>query len=230
LSRRTMIVLAVLALLGLAHAPILRLLARPLLAQGTTQQADYYCLRGDELGVDGFEPFEHAAAWHEEAPGRKILLLLPPDSRVVELGAAPSFEQMCRRELDKLRIPSNDLETIRAAAHDVWGEAHAMQAWLQEHPGAGVILACSPPSSGRLRYVLDKVIAPADAARVRLAWLPEPGKGLDNWWRSREGVKAFMYGWLELIYAWAEGDDARPAPAGAAAFQAEVRAKIGEAP
>ncbi len=39
-----------------------------------------------------------------------------------------------------------------------------------------------------------------------------------------------MYGWLGLIYAWAEGDEARPASAGAAAFREEIRARIGEAP
>lgn len=228
-SRRTAIVLAVLAVLVLAHGPILRVLAWPLLSEGPTEQAGFYCLHGDELGADGFEAFDHAAAWHAEAPGGKILLLLPADSRIVEIGAVPSFERMCRKELGKRRIPPSDVETIRAATGKVWGEAHAMHDWLTEHPGATVALACNPLGSGRLRYVFDKSIGRADAARVRLTWLPDPGIDPNAWWRSRNGVKDFMFSWLKLIYAWAGGNDAHPRPAGAAAFQEQIRAKIGEA-
>ena len=96
--------------------------------------------------------------------GRKILLLLPHDSRIVEIGAVRSFEQMCRSELDKRGIPPADVWSIRAEARDVWDEAHAMADWLKEHPGATVVLACSPFGSGRLRYVFNKVLGPADAA------------------------------------------------------------------
>jgi len=63
-----------------------------------------------------------------------------------------------------------------------------------------------------------------------LAMLPDPECRVGSWWRSREGVKDFMYAWLDLFYAWAEGENAGPLPAGAAAFQEEIRAKIGEAP
>jgi hypothetical protein len=230
LTRRTTFLLAVLLILALLHAAILRMLAWPLEAAPSSTSAAYYCLRGDELDVDGFEPFDHAAAWHAEAPGRKILLLPPPDSRIVEIGAVRSFEQTCRNELDKRRIPPSDVVSTRTETRDVWGEARAVADWSKKHPGATVVLACSPLSSGRLRYVLNKVLGPADAARVRLAWLPEPGTSIDSWWRSRRGVKTFMYAWLEMIYAWAEGDDSRPVPAGAAAFQQAIRARIGEAP
>ncbi len=198
-SRRTVIVLAVLVVLGLAHAPILRLLAWPLMARESSLQADFYCLHGAEFSAEGFQPFDHAAAWHAEAPGRKILLLLPPDTRVVEIDAVRSFEAMCRSELDKQRIPPSDVLSIRAASRDAWGEARAMAEWLGEHPGATVVLACNPLKSGRLRYVFDKVIGPADAARVRLVLLAKPRAAAAAWWRSRSGVKDFMYAWLELI-------------------------------
>ncbi len=228
--RRTLIVLAVVVLLGLGHALILQLLAWPLLARESPLSANVYCLHGEELGVDGFEPFEHAAAWHAEAPGRKILLLLPPDTRVVEIGAVRSFERACRSELDKQRIPPSDVVAIRAEARGAWSEAHALAEWLKEHPGSTVRIACSPFTSGRLRYVFDKVLGPVDAERVGLAILPDPKCRIESWWRSQAGVKAFMFGWLDLIYARAKGAAPRPLPARAAAFQDELRKKIGEAP
>ena len=76
-----------------------------------------------------------------EARGRKILLLLPPDSRIVEIGAVRSFERACRSELDKRGIPPADVLSLCAATHDVWGEARAMADWLPSHPGATAVLA-----------------------------------------------------------------------------------------
>ena len=83
--------------------------------------------------------------------------------------------------------------------------------------------------SGRLRYVLNTTLAPAEAKRVRLTRLSQPSTRPNDWWRSRTGVKDFMYAWLELIYARTVGDDHRPRPEGAAAFQRAIRVQIGEA-
>jgi hypothetical protein len=224
-----MIALTVL-ILCLGHAFILRMLAWPLIAADSPPQADFYCLHGGEGGADGYAPFDHAAAWYAEAPGRKILLLLPPDSRIVEIGALRSFEQMCRSELEKRHVPPSDVSCSRGAVYGAWGEAHAMADWLKGHPGASVVLACNPLISGRQKYVFDKVLGPADAARVRLTLLADSEGTVKSWWRSRSGVKDFMFSWLELVYAWAEGDDAREVPLTAAAFQSEIRAQIGEAP
>ncbi len=93
--RRTMIGLAVLLVLALWHTVILRMLAWPLAAGDSSAACDYYCLHGGELGVDGFEPFDAAVGWHGKSAGRKILLLLPQTSRIVEIGAVRSFKEMC---------------------------------------------------------------------------------------------------------------------------------------
>ena len=121
--------------------------------------------------------------------------------------------------------------SIRAEARDVWGEAHAMADWLQEHPGATVVLACSPFGSGRLRYVFDKVLGPADAARVRLTLLPDPGCRIGKLVaqpQRREGVHVCLAG-IDLCLG---GRGRRPPAArwGLPRFKQEIRAQIGEAP
>jgi hypothetical protein len=229
LGRRTLIGLAVLLILALLHGVILRMLAWPLQAGDSSAGCDCFCIHGGELGADGFEPFDLAAEWQAEAAGRKILLLLPQTSRIVEVGAVPSFEQMCRRQLTKRGVPAADVWSIRAEARDAWEEAHALGGWLKAHPASTVRITCSPFGSGLLRYVFNKVLDPAEAARVRLAVLADPNCRIESWWRSREGVKGFMYSWLELIYTWAKGEEACPATEGAAAFQQELRGRIGEA-
>jgi hypothetical protein len=229
-SRRAVILLVVLVLLGLAHPLILRLLARPLLAGGSPAECDYFCIHGSEVGADGFQPYDAAGVWYGARAGRTVLLLLPRATRIVEIGALRSFEQASLSELDKRGVPPADVCSIHADARNFWDEAHALDEWLQAHPRARVWLACSPSNSGRLRYVLDKVLRPVESARVGLKLLPNPESRLDVWWRSRSGVKDFMYGWLALIYAWAGEPHTRPLPAGAAAFQEEIRSQIGEAP
>ncbi len=229
--RRTVVLLAILVFLALGHSLILELLAWPLVVRVSPEsQAEYYCLQGGELGADGFKPFHNAATWYAEGPDRKILLLMPPDSRLVEIGAVRSFEWLCRSEMDLRQIPASDVLTIHAESNGVWGGTHALAGWLTAHPGAKVLVACNPLGSSRQRYVLDKVLGPATAKRVKMAILSDSKYSMENWWRTRIGVKGFMYAWLGLFYAWAEGDDARPLPAGAADFQREIRAKIGEAP
>jgi hypothetical protein len=228
--RRWMVLLALVILLGLGHPLILRILTWPLTEDDSSTDCDYYCVRGGELGADGFEPFDSAARWYHEQGGRKILLLLPHQSRIVEIGAVPSFEQSCRSELGKRGVPPADLVPILADALNVWDEAHALSAWLKEHPAANVRFACNSLGGGRLRYVFNKVLDPADAHRVHMATLEDPSLYTRSWWRTRTGVKDFMYAWLELAYAWVYPDNSRPRPARAGRFQEEVRASIGEAP
>ncbi len=229
LSRRTLVVLLALIVIALLHPLILRMLAWPLQSFDPPAIAGFYCLHGGELGIDGFEALDRAAAWQRETGGT-ILLILPRASRIVEVGAAPSFEEMCRRELAKRSVPEDKAEAIRAGARNTWDEAHALDDWLKQHPQATVSLACSPFAGGRLRYVFNRVLGHQSSSRMRLAVLPDPTSDATAWWRSRSGVKDFMYAWLDLAYTWCAGDGERDAPPSAAAFRESVAAEIGEAP
>ncbi len=95
--RRTVIALLVVLALVLLHSLILRTLAWPLQSADPAAPAECFCLHGDESGIDGFDALDRAA--ERGRAGGLILLILPRTSRVVEIGAAPSFEQTCRREL-----------------------------------------------------------------------------------------------------------------------------------
>ncbi len=191
--------------------------------------SDYFCLHGGELGLDGFEALDRAAAWYRETGGT-VLLIVPRASRLVEIGAVPTFEQTCRRELAKRGVPDNKADPIRADARNTWDEARALGDWLNRHPQATVSLACSPFAGGRLRYVFNRVLGRHNGSRVRLAVLSDPTSDATAWWRSRSGVKDFMYAWLDLAYTWCAGDDEPAVQPSAAAFRAIVAAEIGEAP
>jgi uncharacterized SAM-binding protein YcdF (DUF218 family) len=210
---RTAVVLAVVAAVGLGHAPLLRLLARPLLDRQSQDEAAWLCLQGSEYGVEGDATFEEPALWYHAAAGRRILLLQPWPHRVVELGVVPSFEQMARRELTRRGVPDVAIVTVEGAARDDWENARRLRAWLEQNAAAQVALVCSQFHSGQVRYVLDSVLDRQSAARVRIRAIADPDYDETNWWRSRRGVKGFMFAWLGLLYARGEGEE-RIAPCG----------------
>lgn len=226
---RTTFVLLALTVVVLLHSPILRMLAWPVQSFDSPATSGFFCLHGGELGIDGFEALDRAADWHRETAGT-VLLILPRASRIVEIDAAPSFEQTCRRKLAKRGVSEDKVEAIRANARNTWDEARALGDWLNQHPQATVSLACSPFAGGRLRYVFNRVLGRQNSSRVRLAVLPDPTSDATAWWRSRSGVKDFMYAWLDLAYTWCAGDDEPVVQPSAAAFRMTVAAEIGEAP
>ena len=230
-SRRVWVALAI-VLIGLGlHAPVLRALAWPLIANEPAQDASYLCLHGTEHCVDGDDAFDRAADWYHEDSAREILVLDSPPSRLVEIGALPSLEQRCRRELVGRRVPDEAIQRLAGRAIDDWDGAHVLADWLRDHPAARIALVCSRFNGGRLRYVVGRVMEQGIAARIRIVAPPTPHGVERNWWRSRDGVKDFMFAWLGLVYAWSEGEN-RLAPQSwtIAEYQAMLRETFGEAP
>ena len=229
-----MLALLAVAFVWLLHPLVLRLLARPLQSADPDAPSEYFCLRGGEQGIDGFDAFDRAAQWHRTMAGQgraggTILLVLPRTSRIVEIGAVPSFEQTCRRELLNAGLLRLTLSRFPAIPTTPGTRLRALADWLARHPRATVSLACGPYTAGEQRYVFDKVLGPRDSRRVRLMCLPDPACPPDSWWKTRTGVKEFMFAWLELLYAWCHGDDAPAPQPSAAVFESEVRTTIGEA-
>ncbi len=204
------VLLAIVLALGLAHAPLLRLAARPLVDEQPAGDAAFLCIEGSELGVAGDPTLEAVAAWFRADPARRILLLEPWPQRTVELRLVPSFEQMARRGLARQGVPGKSVVTLRGSPRDDWQHAEVLGKWLARQPDVEVVWVADRFQSNRMRYVLRRMLDPAAAARVRILALAAPEYDETNWWRSRCGLKGFLYGWLWLAYAWGEGD--APAP------------------
>ena len=87
--------------------------------------------------------------------------------------------------------------------------ARTLDAWLRAHPGATVLWACPQFRSARVRQILDAVLGPADARRVRVRGLADHRFDETNWWSSRQGLWYFAVGWLLRLDGWL-GDNAPP--------------------
>jgi hypothetical protein len=228
---RLAILLGVISLVWLVHGPLLRGLARPLVADRPQGECDGICLRGTDFGADGDRCYEEAAARWQQLPSRAILLIEPWPYRVSEMGAAPSFEALSRRQLDVRGVEAGAVRLIPGKARDVWDQARSLGAWLEDHPSCRVEFLCDRFYSRQVRYALDHVLAAEDADRVDVVPLSDRLVDEDNWWRSRKGVKDFMFAWLALAYTVRQGEHrAPPTRWSVAEYEEMLQAKLGEAP
>jgi hypothetical protein len=230
---RCALALVILGLVVFGCRPMLRWSARPLIADESAPDAQFVWLGGSDSGVDGEDSCRQAAAWYHESAGRRILLTQPRSGRIVRVGILPSLETAARRELGQGEnaVPAEDIVLLPGDARDAWDHARLIQAWLQDHEQAKVVLYCNRFHGGLLRMVLNNVLGPADAGRVAVHGVDDPRYDETNWWKSRTGVKAWLFGWLELAYSWKVGEGrVHPTQLSADEYQAMVAQEFGEAP
>lgn len=197
--------LALLCLVAATHAPILRGLARALIADEPMQSADWaLVLRPDRR-------FDRVAELYRSGAISGVLVMDRPANRLVRLGVIPSMKEQCLRELRRRGVGSDRVSALPGSDESPWQVAHALQTWLVEHPGSRVLVLCEQFKSGDLRFVVSTVMEGRDAERVALRGLPDRRYDESNWWKSRAGVRAFGEMVFDLAYDCMHGEDMPPA-------------------
>jgi hypothetical protein len=189
---------------------ILQAAAAPLVVDQSPADCAYILvLNGDYWSARWFD---EAADLYREDPSRRILLVESRPERAVRLGVLPSYAERSRRVLAARGVPREAVVVIPGEAPDVWAEVELLRQWLSERPDADVRALSDRFSSRAQRVVLDRVLPAEDAARVTVCALPDIRCNEHNWWQSRWGAKAFLYGWLKLAYACCGEAETDPAP------------------
>ena len=122
----------------------------------------------------------------------------------------PSFGTISRRQLGRRRVPEDAIAILKSGGIDDWSAAEALGGWLRSRPRSSAILLCAEFHSGRIRAVLDEVLDPAVAERVRVMPLPDRRFDRTNWWTSRGGIRDLGVNWLVRLQGWLEGPHASP--------------------
>ena len=157
--------------------------------------------------------YDKAAKLYHEDESRRILLIEPDTEHVVRIGIKPSFEARSRRVLLSLGVPNKAITLLAGGASDSWKEVRLLGNWLKDHPDARVLVPVSRFSSRRYRYILDSVLEPVEAVRVEVFALTDRRYDETDWWKSRCGVKGFLFACLSLTYARCIGEDrTKPEP------------------
>jgi uncharacterized SAM-binding protein YcdF (DUF218 family) len=90
-----------------------------------------------------------------------------------------------------LRFPNRARNTLE--------EAGAVSTLLSSHGWKKILIVTSNYHTRRARYIYDHVLAPGTELRVVAA--PDPVYDPNSWWRTREGLKTFLYETLGYIVA-----------------------------
>jgi hypothetical protein len=206
-----LVILVPLACVLFYHSTILRGVAGLLIVNeqhvGSDVEADYVWIRtGDGMSGDGDQCYDWAAKLYERNPRRHILVSVPPPSRLIQTGALPAFQDTSLRELSTRRVPLGAVTTLKGNDHDLWVEAQSLEAWLKEKPNARVLLLSTRFGSRRWSHVLDTVLQGEHRDRVKIWALGDRNCDETNWWQTRSGFKNVFNSYVELAYAWFQGE------------------------
>lgn len=96
----------------------------------------------------------------------------------------------------EMGLPRQDLQPIVNEALHSWAEAQALVPEFEKAGFRCVILISSDTDARRLKVVYRKA---APRLRVLVRTVSDPRYSADSWWQTREGQKAFFYGWTGLL-------------------------------
>jgi hypothetical protein len=207
------------AALWFARAGLLRGLAGGLIVDQPAAGADCVCLSSAWDGPGPYGCYRLAGELRRKGQPCKVLLIGPAPRRLAEVGAVPSFASLSRSALAAEGIPAEDVSVLRSDGRGDRDFARTLDGWLRAHPRATVLWTCPRFRSAKVRRVLDAVLDPADARRVRVHGLANYRLDETNWWSSRQGLWHFAVAWLLQLDRWAGGDAPPPAKLSAADYE-----------
>jgi hypothetical protein len=102
---------------------------------------------------------------------------------------------------------------------------------LAEESDLRLLVICGALSGRHVRFVLDDVLAPTMASRVAILGLPYDRFDVDQWWRSRSGLKQIFSEICSLGFTLATGTQPRDPPPATdpEAIEAHLRRRFGGA-
>jgi hypothetical protein len=200
--RRFSLLLFLAGILYFLRAPLLSGLAGLLIVDEHGSQANWV------VPLDGHGHYEQVARLCREHAETRVLLIRLDPSRLEALARLPSGVEVAQRDLDRRGIQADRVAVFAAPGrpNSDWVEVRCLGQWLAENPDAQITLICDRFRSRHKRMILDRVLPPADAARVRLWPVAHPWYDETNWWRRKEGALDTFNGFLGVGFTWFCGD------------------------
>lgn len=206
----------------LFHSLLLRGLARPLISEQMIGDYDGICLISSLQSPEGDRCYDVAAQLWRDNPTASVLILEPPDNRIVEAGALPSFATVSRRELSKRGVPEEAVVILPREGIDDWTIARALGDRLSDRPETTVVLLCDEFHSARLRAAVDESVGEKSASQVWIMPLSDRRFNRDDWWKTRTGTRTVGMSWLMLLQHWFSDWGATPPQADADEYEKRV--------
>ncbi|HEX2776749.1 MAG TPA: YdcF family protein [Candidatus Acidoferrales bacterium] len=176
-------VVVLVAILYVARYPILRFAGDIWIVDETPQVSDVIVILSDDnYGADraarAAQLFKSGMAPRVLASGR----LLRPYAGIAEL---------MERDLKALGVPANAIVPVTHRATNTREEAIADAQAIAAHGWKKVLLVTSNYHTRRANYIFERALPAGTELRVVSA--PDSEYDPNNWWRTRNGLKRFLY-------------------------------------
>jgi uncharacterized SAM-binding protein YcdF (DUF218 family) len=176
-------VVVLVAILYVARHPILRFAGDFWIVDETPQVSDVIVILSDDnYGADraarAAQLFKSGMAPRVLASGR----LLRPYAGIAEL---------MERDLKALGVPANAIVPVTHRATNTREEAIADAQAIAAHGWKKVLLVTSNYHTRRANYIFERALPAGTELRVVSA--PDSEYDPNNWWRTRNGLKRFLY-------------------------------------
>jgi hypothetical protein len=214
-------------LLIVVHAPVLRTCGRALLAEAAPQE-DYDAT----LILGGDHRLQRAAELVAAGQVEQIWLIDGRHDYLVTAGILPASAEVLRNRLLELGVADAQIEVLRDPEVDDLPDAvRLLRTHLGPEPDFRLLVICSALSGRHVRFVLDEVLDPQVAARVAILGLPDDRFNVDQWWKSRSGLKEVFREVCSLGFTLAVGTKplAPPPRVDAGAIERQLRRRFGDA-
>ncbi len=226
--RRTLLFATLAVAVWLLHAPLLQFLAQLLIADQPDGDYQLVCIASRNGWPADDWCYDAAAERFLAKSSCNILLVQPPDNRLIELGIAPTFEAISRRELELRGVPQTSISVVRSKICGERAAIEAIRPRLSQQPNNSAVLLCNLFYSARIRLLVDRVLDPNQATRVRVRGVPSQQCDATNWWKSRDGYKVFGDAWLRQLFHWCGGSDEAASSYSADDYQRKVLQSFSE--
>jgi hypothetical protein len=193
-------IIALVAAIGcvwIAHASVLRGVARLWVVSDNLDRADAILVLGGGLDV---RPFAAADLYKRGLSDRVLVAnaYLGQGQREV-LGFFPSHADLNREVLLKHGVPSTAIAEFGDQVSNTHEEALAALAWAKASGAESVIIPMDIFSTRRVRWIFNRELAPAGIHVIVQAVVPWE-YNVDNWWQHEEGLISFQNEVIKYIY------------------------------
>ena len=144
--------------------------------------------------------------------GKVHRILFPAEERkrLEQIGVVPPIEELGKQKLLREGIAADAIDIIEGACQSEWDVVRSLDVWLNAHPDQRVRLLCDSFSSRRWRLIVERSLAAPNLARVEVEGIVDPRFNESNWWKSRTGLKGFLYNVFRQEYVRWHGEDRLP--------------------
>lgn len=183
--------IVLLFILYLVRAPILRLVGNFWVVNDPPQAADVIVMLGDDnysgdRATHAAELFKAGLAPRVIASGRYIR----PYATISDLEA---------HDLADHGVPQSAIVRFAHEARDTHDECEGIGQLMTQHGWKRILLVTSSYHTRRSRYICSRLLPPGTILRMGAA--RDSDYDPDNWWRTRDGMKAFFHETVGIFVA-----------------------------